>query len=371
MKQYTIYDGKILVNEGTNKTTYYYRTTIEGKRKKINLGHDRNIALQKLREIETKGNIQSKNLTFIWENYSQTILLEKSKKTQLEYGKSWKQLKKIFGNHNIDEIRRSHVILYLTERKKNLRDKAREDQKDRSGIAANREIALLSILFNHAIDVLEYDLHNPCTKLKKQKAKEKHRRKYIQHWEYDLFYNAGSPNYQNVWDLLYYTGLRIADVLKLEVKKNIQRNVDVTYYQMPDGSFASSALENNLADVLVVETNKTEAPINILIEGGLKDVIDRIFEQRKKKKINSIYLIADEEGQQVSYFKIYNEFRRLRKDLGYQSYDIQIRDVRRKNAREDTAENSQARLGHASITMTEMYRDTDANVLSRPITRLK
>lgn len=371
MRQYTIYDGQILVNEGKHKSTYYYRTTIDGQRKKINLGHDKNLAVQKLREIETHGSIQPKTVNDIWEKYSRDDLLQRAKKTQLEYQKSWKMIKKIFGHMKLADIRRGHVINYISNRKSYLVDKAKDDQKLNAGVAANREIALLSILFNYAINVLEYnDVFNPCYKLKERRVKEKGREKCLDGTEFYKIYEAGDQTLRNVLDMLLISGQRIGDILKLKTT-DIRRNVDLTKSIMPNGEKASVEIGLDRADLMKILTNKTKKLIDIVIEGELKEIIDRIYEQRKNKGFTSEFLICDSENKSFTYYQIERKFKVARKRAGFKAFEIQMRDLRRTNATMDTLVGANIRLGHKTMAMTEKYRDNVIGVIARPTDKLE
>ena len=365
-KTYSIYDGKILVNEGKNKTTYYYRTTVNGKRTKINLGHNQTAALQKLREIENTGSILPKTLGQVWESYSKSALLDLAPRTQHCYAQRWNQIVKIFNQINLEDIKPSHIKRYIRARTKALQDKAAQHEKHKAGVSANREIAVISILFTYAINELDYEGPNPCLGIKR--VKEHGRDKYIENDEFLKIYNAADEELKDILDLLLETGQRISDVLKMEIR-DIKQNADLTTIKMPNGMIASEVIGYSKADLLAVKTNKTQKKIDILIEGNLKRIIERILFKRKNKKVLSQFLLCNKEGKPFTYWNMNNKWKKAREQAGYKSFEIQLRDLRHKNATDDTAENANIRLAHTSMNMTESYRNNILGVLARPLNK--
>jgi hypothetical protein len=73
----------------------------------------------------------------------------------------------------------------------------------------------------------------------------------------------------------------------------------------------------------------------------------------------------------MNYWQIHKKFNKARELAGYGKYDIQMRDLRHKNAVDDSLENANVRLGHASVTMTEKYRNVLVGKIARPIAKLK
>lgn len=384
-KTYTIYDGKILVNEGKKKTTYYYRTIVDGKRKKINLGNDRNLALQKLRELEQHGKILPKSLNQVWQSYSKTELLKRAPRTVEDYSQRYKPVQRIFGNHRMDNINPWDIVEYRDERVEGLQNKVRQKFIDpnnpteeeealfiRAGASANREIAIISILFGYAINKLKMKLNNPCNGI--ERFDEVGRDKYVEKNEYEKIYELADPILQDGLDLMLFTGLRISDMLKLKFS-NIKKDKDLRDIHMPSGKLASEEVGMIFGDILRIKPGKTKKStgiiIDLIIEGELKVIIDRILERRKQDKIDSDFLFADEEGKPISYYVFYNKYRAARKLAGFKSYNIQMRDLRHKNSVDSSLTEANARLGHSSITMTEKYRGVLIGKGARPITRLK
>lgn len=368
-KTYTLYEGKILVNEGKNKTTYYYRTpmSVDPKRPKVNLGHNLPAAIQKLREIESVGSILPKTLGQVWDEYSKTALLERKASTQKKYTLCWKTVEKIFNDINLDDIKPSSIKRYLRHRKKALVEKAPIGQREKAGVSANREVAMISILFTHAINELDYDGANPCLSIKRHE--EHGRDKYIEKWEYETLYSAADDTLKDVLDLLLFTGQRITDILEMKIS-DLRHNVDLSLLKLPNGQNVAEVTGMKKADTLKIKTNKTRKLIDILIEGELQTILNRILKKREERKINSIFLISDKQGQPYSYDQIYRKFKKARNQAGYESFEIQFRDLRRKNATDDTLENANIRLAHTTTKMTEAYRNNVMGVIARPLPKL-
>jgi integrase len=346
------------VYEGKTKTTYYTRINVDGKRKRINLGHDLAEALHRLDEVEHHGNVVPKTLEQIWQHYStfDKGLLAKAPRTQKSYLICWNTIRRILEHTDMESIKPVHIKQYVGARS--------------APGAANREKALISILFNHARNYCGYEGSNPCLGIKGNP--ERGRSKNVEKWEYEEIYECADQTLKDVMDLLLFTGQRVSDVLNFKLS-DIKKNVDLSRIRMYDGRLTSDAVGKQFADCLYIKPSKTEKynkTIDIVIEGELKNIIDRIKNQHNDNKINSIYLLSDASGQKLSYWTINNKFKTARTLAGYKSFDIQLRDLRHKNASSSTLEEASQRLGHSSMAMTEKYRNNVMTVTVRPIKKL-
>jgi len=346
----------LLVYKGKTKTTYYAQMYVNGVRKKINLGHDLPAALLQLRALEeTNGRPQVKTLRSIWEHYTKSDkgLLARPISTQKDYALCWRMIEGVMGDLKLESINPSHIKQYLGHRS--------------APVRANREKALISILFNHARNYCNYDGQNPTLGIKSNP--ETGRTKYVEKWEYEQIYTCADTTLKNVMDLLLYTGQRVSDVLDFKVS-DIRKNVDLTRIRMSNGIPTSDITGKDFADCLELCTNKTAKKISIVIEGELETTINRIMEQRKKQVINSMYLICNHHGQRLSRHALTDKFKRARAKAGFKPYEIQLRDLRSKNASDDTLEAANTRLAHTTTTMTERYRNKVRSVTVRPLDKL-
>jgi len=347
---------KMIVNRGKKKDTYYLRSTdSEGKRKKIPLGHDYPEALRKYSEIMSTGTVVAKTLCDIWESYkrSENGLLMREVSTQKDYERSWSKVAQAYGNYPLETIQTYHVRQYLDHRKGKVR--------------ANREIALMSILFNYARNYHGFNGFNPCFKIKRNK--EIGRRKYIEKWEYEKIYSCADQSLKNILDMMLYTGQRVSDVLNFKYG-DIKRNVDLTKIYMYDQTLASDMCGQTHADVLFCENTKTGKDIDLIITGEFKVIMDRILNARKESKISSLYLLPNDKGGRMSRDTLAGKFKLARSKAGYRSFEIQMRDLRHKSATDDSLTSANVRLAHTTIGMTEKYRNNVRRVMAMPLEKL-
>src|SRR5471030_2026377 len=180
---------------------YYYNGRDDaGKRKEIPLGTDLNEAKRKWAELESVEAPQDTTLmTFIFDRYIRDILPSKGKGTQVENSDSLRQLRPVFDNAPIDAITPQVIASYRDARTAKVR--------------ANREIALLSHVFNMAREWGYTKRENPCRGVRKNK--ETPRDFYADKAVWDAVRNVGCEELQDAMDLNYLTGQRPADVLKM------------------------------------------------------------------------------------------------------------------------------------------------------------
>ena len=284
----------------------YYYTGIPGK--KIPLGSDLNEARLKWAKLENGEDDTSKFLAISerWKKSDEFKGL--ALRTQKSYAEHLANLQEAFKAFTLGDIQPVDVRQYLDRRSKK--------------VAANREISLLSAIFNWARERGLTRGANPCLGVKRNK--ERPRRRYVTDKEYDDALSKAPAFLQDTMDLALLTGQRISDVLKM------------TRQDMQDGS-------------LSVVQDKTGAKVRIRIEGDLKVVLERIL--ARPRPVPSMFLIADARGQKVSYWAINYAFTKL-------GVDWQFRDLRAKMVTdEDDLRTAQKRAGHMSErTTAEVYR---------------
>ena len=116
-------------------------------------------------------------------------------------------------------------------------------------VTANREVAVFSTIFNRGREWGYTSAANPCQGV--HRNRELGRDKYVTDAEYRALYEKADPVLRDAMDLAYYTGQRVADVLKM-------KRADIH-----EGA-------------LWVRQAKTKAKLRIAIEGELAAVIERI-----------------------------------------------------------------------------------------------
>jgi integrase len=319
---------------------YYYSGRDEaGRRKEFPLGTDLNEAKRKWAQLECKPIPTDATLMrFVFDRYIKDILPMKGVNTQRENNGSIKQLRLAFDGAPIDALTPQHIASYRDARTAKVR--------------ANREVTLLSHIFNMAREWGHTTNENPCRGIRKNK--EKPRDFYADKAVWDAVYRHASVELQDAMDLNYLTGQRPADVLK-----------------MADQDINNSAL--------LVRQAKTGKLLRIMLYQGeikseLASVIERI-QARPGRKCGS-YLVSLSDGQQLNKWNLRLRFDTARKAaidackkeeqhvLAERIAQFQFRDIRAKSASEivDAADAS-ALLGHTEQDITDrVYRRVGQSV---------
>lgn len=242
----------------------------------------------------------------------------RSAKTQYEFRLALKQLREAFGKAILDQIKPKHVHDYLEDRS--------------AKIAANREIAVLSVIWNWARGQGLTDKANPCAGI--EKNPESARTRYVTDAEFDEVYRRGDYVLQDAMDSLLCTSHNPSDILRL------------TRADMADGT-------------LWVRRGKTGKKVRFRIKGKLKAVLGRILARRRP--VASVYLIADENGQPVSLDNLEKRFNKARGGA-----DWQLRDLRAKAVTDEpNLRTASQRAGHADEKITAaVYRRIKGDLVS-------
>lgn len=293
----------------SGKVHYYYRTTDGGA---IPLGTDLAEAKLKWAELERSGTLGAADaVEKVAERFRLHHISQKSLKTRREYESALSRLLEAFKGATLRQIRPVHVRQYLDRRS--------------AKIAGNREVAVLSAMFNWARSVGITDQPNPCAGVKKHP--EGHRDVYVSDTNFDTLWQHACPELRDALDLARITGQRPADILKM-------RRTDIE-----DGH-------------LWVKQGKTGAKVGIVIEGELESVIARCL--TRERAATGPYLIQTGTGQKLTYAMLRKRFDAARDASGEK---WQFRDLRAKTATDMTdLREAQELLGHAEETTTNRYR---------------
>lgn len=133
----------------------------------------------------------------IFDRYERDIIPKKGERTQKDNLAELKQLRPIFDEAPIDSIIPANIAGYRDARTAKVR--------------ANREIALLSHVFNMAREWGLTERENPCQGIRKHK--ETPRDYYANAMVWDAVYGVAEPELKEAMDLAYLTGQRPADVI--------------------------------------------------------------------------------------------------------------------------------------------------------------
>jgi integrase len=301
--------------------TYYYYDTGAKPRREIPLGSSYVEAVIKWGELEgthTVGNNSEVTFAFVADRYTREVVPAKAPRTQRDNVRELVYLREFFDGAPINEIRPIHVRQYLDWRPAKTR--------------ANREVALLSHVFNLAREWGYTDNINPCAGVRRNK--EAGREVYVDDALLSkILANADEP-LRDALELAYLTGQRPADVLKMDER------------DIKDGA-------------LWIKQNKTAAKLRIEVRGQLAELVQRIMKRKATFTVRVTRVIINEHGQPLDRDALRYRLDKAREAAGVAKGDFQFRDMRSK-AGTDTEENSgmeaaKNQLGHANESMTRQY----------------
>ena len=310
----------------SGRVCYYYDHGHgpDGKRREEPLGADYGLAIKRWAEIEHERNPPDAAVLLfrhVADRYRVEVIPTKAPRTQKDNAHELGWLLKFFDDPPapFEQIRPVHVRQYRDWRAAKVR--------------ANREIALLSHMWNWSREKGYTDLPNPCEGVRRNR--EDGRDVYVEDATYRAVYAVADQPLRDALDMAYLTGQRVADVWALDERQ-------VT----PAG--------------LLVRQGKTGAKIAMEVTGELAALLDRIMARKRAQKLRSTRLVVDEQGLALGRDALRYRFDKARALAGVPKGDFQFRDLRAK-AGTDKADSAgdirqaQQQLGHASVVMTETY----------------
>ncbi|MCG8291907.1 site-specific integrase [Pseudomonas entomophila] len=309
---------------------YYYR---DQAGKEIPLGTDLVQAKLKWADFEAKATpAELTTMKGIFDEYLLKIIPGKAARTQKDNIYELKQLRTVFDSAPIDAITPAMIAQYRDSRSAKTR--------------ANREIALLSHVFNTAREWGLTTRDNPCLGVRKNK--EKPRDFYANETVWQAVYEEAPPELKDAMDLAYLTGQRPSDVLSM-------RKDDI------EGIY------------LLVSQGKTGKRLRIVLEvDGAKNSLGLLLERimRRTSEHLSPFFIVNEYGKRMSWPMLRNRWADVREaarvkaevekkpDLANRITQFQFRDIRPKAASEiNDLSDASVLLGHSKEGITErVYR---------------
>lgn len=335
------------------RITYYFLDTGKRPRREISLGSDYIEAVRKWAELTADTIPSAIRPTFrmVAERYVREVLHKKGLGTQRKNMNELAHLYQFFDDRQepMDSIEPVMVRQYLAWRSSSVADERRKknaslaargmDVPEWTGkegeVAANRDKALLSHIWNFARGAGLTNLANPCAGIKG--FKEDGRDVYIDNAVFAAVYAAAAPGLCDALDLAYLTGQRPADMLK------------ITRANLKDGA-------------IEISQNKTRKKLRIEIVGELAALLERI----DRRPVVGIGLINNEDGQRMTTYMLRYAFEAAREKAAGENPEIekdikkfQFRDLRAKAATDvDDASGiavAQAQLGHTTPAMTARY----------------
>lgn len=325
-----VYRRKRTRKNGKVWVGYYYRDAVG---KEIPLGTDLTQAKLKWAELEAK-TIPAELTTMkgIFDQYERHILPKKAPRTQKDNIYELKQLRMVFDSAPIDAITPAMIAQYRDSRSAKTR--------------ANREIALLSHVFNTAREWGLTTQQNPCLGVRKNK--EKPRDYYANEAVWRAVYEEAPAELKDAMDLAYLTGQRPADVLSM-------RKDDL------EGAY------------LLVSQGKTGKRLRIILEvNGVNNSLGTLLERIKLRNREHLspFFILSASGKRLSWEMLRNRWQEAREsarlkaisekqpELANRIAQFQFRDIRPKAASEITdLGDASLLLGHSKEGITErVYR---------------
>ena len=301
---------------------YYYT----GGKRMLPLGADKARALRQWAELEA-GPLASLDGTFrkVAERYRREVLPTKARKTQLDQDPQLDNLVAVFGAMPVADITPQDVRAYLDARS--------------AKTMANREVALLSHVYNRAREWGHTRGENPVRGVTKHK--ERARQVYVTDAMFAAVYAHADAVLRDAMDIALQIGQRVADVLRA-------KRADLV-----DGYLQ------------VRQAKGGDRPLRIELTPALQAIIDRAT--TRARSAASLWILADEQGRPISYWQLRRRFDAARKAArGTEEKDKerialadwQFRDLRAKSASDsETLAAAQERLGHTSNTVTRrVYR---------------
>lgn len=207
---------------------------------------------------------------------------------------------------------------------------------------ANRTLSLLRLTFSYAVEWQLVD-SNPCIGVKRHK--EAKRGRYITDSEYTKIRLAAGDRLQVIMDLLYLTGQRVSDVLKI-------RYADLT--------------EDGIEFQPQKTRNSTGTKICVGWTSELKEVVERANSLRGN--VRALTLLHNRRGKAPDYSTVKIQWNKACAKAGVE--DAQMRDLRAKSLTDAKRQghDATALAGHVSPAMTARYiRRRETPVVSGPV----
>ncbi|MFC2559402.1 MAG: phage integrase Arm DNA-binding domain-containing protein, partial [Haemophilus seminalis] len=188
-------DGSIVV--------YYYYTMAD--KKEVALGKDKHIAILEAAKLNMQYLTKKDKILFIevLERYEKEVVpLKKAKNTRNSNIQAIKKLRQYFQDppFTLDEIQPIHIREYLDWRK---------DVKP----TANIEVGLFGHIWSMAREWGYTEKISPSTGVKKFKVN--YRDVYIEDYILDKIYDCATGDMKDIMDVMYLTGQRPIDVVKI------------------------------------------------------------------------------------------------------------------------------------------------------------
>lgn len=309
----------------SGKTYYYYDCGKgpDGKRRWKALGANYVEAMRQWAELEVLSTKPVVTFRQALDAYLKSQeFKEKAPRTQHDYLTYAAQLLDYFDDPPapLDDIETHHLQSYHERRSKT------------APVPANRELALFSVVWNFARRFGYTSRSNPKPGVRRNT--ERSRNVYIEHELFFRLCRSADAVSKDVLRLAYLTGQRPADVMGFEIGQ-IQQ------------------------DVILVDQNKTDAKLDIVLSPRLRAVIRSCLRRRERTRAKSQHLFVNEKGEPFTYSAMRQRFDDIRLRAGVPKQSAQLRDMRSKAITDVKVtrglEDAQALGGHKNVKTTEIY----------------
>lgn len=333
---------------------YYNGRDDEGKRKEIPLGTNLIEAKRKWAEFECKpAPAETGLMRTVFDRYMRDVVPTKAARTQANNRLEIKPLRKGFDSAPIDAITPQHIAQYRDARKtkaRTLKDGTVLPARP-APVAANRELALFSHIWNKAREWGYTAKQNPCEGVGKNR--ETPRDYYADEAVWNAVRACADVDLQDAMDLAYLSAQRPGDVLKFTARDVVD-------------------------DALMVKQGKTKKRLRIQLtdrETGLRTELGLLIDRIRARPVQSIWLLATPNGRQMTRGMLrlrFVEARNNAADAARATGDdpfakhllaFQFRDLRPKAASEMELGDASRLLGHTDQQITKtVYRRVGESV---------
>ena len=254
-----------------------------------------------------------------------------AKSTLEQYTIAAKKLKRILVEFTPEQVKGKHVAALKSDFVK-------------TPNMGNRVLSFLRQVFTYAVEAQIVE-SNPVLGI--EPFREKKRTRLITEAEYRAIYSHAGPRLQVIMDLLYLTGQRIDDVLKIKIS------------DLP-------------GDGLSFVQKKTKAKLAVRWTPELRAVVDRAKELHGKVRQvrfqdGDAYLLPAKQGKAPDYRTVRGQWEDACEAAKVE--DAHLHDIRAMSltATQRQGQNATALAGHSSEAMTKRYlRDRESPVVDGP-----
>lgn len=277
--------------------------------KPINLGRNKGAAIQQVLDLSNKSTDEGQ-FSRLWRLYQERPEFKRlAESTKDQYRDNWKELEKVFARGVVAATKPKDIARYLRV------------ERASAPVVANREVALLSNLFNLAVELGEID-RNPCKEVRRNP--EESRDRLVEAKELDAFVawalQQGPSNVVlvSMAQFAALTGNRRAEFLKLhwpQVDEEIirlQRAKQRGKKSKRELIGVSTALQEVLDRMKALEGYSPMGAVfraprtnNAYSEPGFKAMWQRLMKKALDEKvIEERFTFHDLRGHYTTYFKL-------------------------------------------------------------------